>query len=360
MESNEKMNILLVDDSPDKLYALENQLASLEQNLVTATSGEQALRLMLKREFGLILLDVRMPGMNGFETAHLIRQRKISEYVPIIFITGIDRTENHVFKGYSLGAVDYLFTHVEPEVLMAKVTVFIDLHRKAEEIKRSHRLLAAEVKERKAAEEKILEISGREQCRLGQELHDGIGQTLTGISFLSKVLAKKLASQGSGEAAEAQRICDLVTEAIVKTRELARGFYPVELESNGLLSALQDLAARKENVFNVKCSFETSRAIAVSDLNKATQVYRIAQEAIENAIKHGKATAIHVLLKKSGGQIHLRVRDDGIGFPKTLPQKRGMGLQIMKYRAGMLEGTFDIRRHYPNGTQVTCAFPGPL
>ena len=151
-----------------------------------------------------------------------------------------------------------------------------------------------------------------------------------------------------------------MTEAIVKTRELARGFYPVELESNGLLSALQDLAARKENVFNVKCSFETSRAIAVSDLNKATQVYRIAQEAIENAIKHGKATAIHVLLKKSGGQIHLRVRDDGIGFPKTLPQKRGMGLQIMKYRAGMLEGTFDIRRHYPNGTQVTCAFPGPL
>jgi PAS domain S-box-containing protein len=131
-----KVNILLVDDRADKLLALEAILSTLGQNLVQANSGKEALRCLLKQDFAVILLDVSMPGMDGFETASLIRQRLKSEHTPIIFITSIGNSENHISRGYSLGAVDYLLTPIVPEVLRAKVSVFVELHRKTELIKR--------------------------------------------------------------------------------------------------------------------------------------------------------------------------------------------------------------------------------
>jgi len=131
-----KANILLVDDRPDKLLALEAVLSSLDQNLVQARSGKEALRQLLKRDFAVILLDVSMPTMDGFETASLIRQRPSSEHTPIIFITSIGNSENHIARGYSLGAVDYLLTPIVADVLRAKVSVFVELHRQTELIKR--------------------------------------------------------------------------------------------------------------------------------------------------------------------------------------------------------------------------------
>jgi PAS domain S-box-containing protein len=127
-----KTNILLVDDRADKLLALEAVLSSLGQNLVQARSGKDALRHLLKQDFAVILLDVSMPAMDGFETASLIRQRPRSEHTPIIFVTSIGNSENHISRGYSLGAVDYLLTPIVPEVLRAKVSVFVELHRQTE------------------------------------------------------------------------------------------------------------------------------------------------------------------------------------------------------------------------------------
>src|SRR5437868_9442032 len=127
-----KANILLVDDRADKLLALEAVLSGLGQNLVQARSGKEALRRLLKEDFAVILLDVSMPAMDGFETAALIRQRPRSEHTPIIFITSIGSSENHISRGYSLGAVDYLLTPIVPEFLRAKVSVFIELHRQTE------------------------------------------------------------------------------------------------------------------------------------------------------------------------------------------------------------------------------------
>jgi PAS domain S-box-containing protein len=130
-----KVNILMVDDTPENLVALEAILSDLGQNLVKANSGEEALRLLLKHDFAVILLDVNMTGLNGFETATLIRQRKNSEHTPIIFVTAISTSETHIFKGYSIGAVDYIFTPVIPEVLRTKVSVFVELLKKTEAIK---------------------------------------------------------------------------------------------------------------------------------------------------------------------------------------------------------------------------------
>jgi PAS domain S-box-containing protein len=131
-----RVNILLVDDTPENLVALEAVLSDLGQNLVKARSGEEALRLLLRQEFAVILLDVNMPGINGFETAELIRQRKSTEHIPIIFVSAISTSDTHLFKGYALGAVDYIFTPVVPEVLRSKVNVFVELLKKTEESKR--------------------------------------------------------------------------------------------------------------------------------------------------------------------------------------------------------------------------------
>src|SRR5215207_2773057 len=130
-----KVKILIVDDKPDKLLALEAVLEELGQTIVRAYSGREALRCLLNDDFAVILLDVNMPGMDGFETASLIRQRKATEHVPIIFVTAFG-DETHSSRGYSLGAVDYIQTPVMPEVLKTKVSVFVDLARKSDQVRR--------------------------------------------------------------------------------------------------------------------------------------------------------------------------------------------------------------------------------
>lgn len=154
-----KVNVLLVDDHPENLLALEAILDSLGQNLVRATSGAEALRNLLNQDFAVILLDVQMPDMDGFETAALIRQRERSRHTPIIFVTAFNTSDNMVFRGYSLGAVDYLFKPIEPEILKSKVAAFIDLFQKSAEVKRQAAQLAAMNAELKKREEMFRSLS---------------------------------------------------------------------------------------------------------------------------------------------------------------------------------------------------------
>jgi len=159
--AEEKVSILIVDDRQDKLLAHETVLSELNQNLVRATSGKEALRCLLKQDFAVILLDVNMPGMDGFETAALIRQRQRSETTPIIFISAVNDTETHVSRGYSLGAVDYILTPVVPEILRAKIAVFVDLYKKTEQVKRQ-----AQDREKFIREEAALKEAEARQERL--------------------------------------------------------------------------------------------------------------------------------------------------------------------------------------------------
>jgi CheY-like chemotaxis protein len=140
-ETDEKVNILIVDDNESNLLAMRSVLEVLGQNLITAASGEEALRQLLMHEFAVILLDVQMPGMDGFETAAFIREREKCEHTPIIFLTGISKSPIHIFRGYSLGAVDYLLKPIVPEILTTKVNVFVTLFNKTREVKRQAALL---------------------------------------------------------------------------------------------------------------------------------------------------------------------------------------------------------------------------
>ncbi len=157
----EKVNILIVDDRADKLLVHETILADLDQNLVCAKSGKEALRCLLKQDFAVILLDVNMPVMDGFETAAMIRQRPRSEKTPIIFISAVNDTDTHVSRGYSLGAVDYILTPVVPEILRTKIAVFVDLYKKTEQVKRQ-----SEEREKLIREQAVLAEAEARQERL--------------------------------------------------------------------------------------------------------------------------------------------------------------------------------------------------
>lgn len=184
--TEDQVSILLVDDHPENLLALEALLTDLGQNLVRAENGMEALRLLLHQEFAVILLDVDMPTINGFETAALIRQRDRSRHTPIIFLTAVNKAEQHVFKGYSLGAVDYLTKPFVPEVLRAKVVAFVELHKKTEEVKRQAKLLQQMVL--------VLEQSNQEISDLNTELsseRDFIGTVLDTAHSIIVVLDKE-------------------------------------------------------------------------------------------------------------------------------------------------------------------------
>ena len=214
-----------------------------------------------------------------------------------------------------------------------------------------------DITEKKRLEQSILEVSGREQRRIGQDLHDGLGQLLTGIAFLAKVQEQNLAVNGNPEATQATKIVTLVNEAINKTRELSRGLHPILSESNGLVTALQQLSSEIEDLFHVECHFQAYGHATVDDENTATHLFRIAQEATSNAVKHGKPSSIQIVLYVLANGGRLEIADNGRGFAINQKGRPGMGLHIMSYRATMIGGLLDVQKLSGGGTQVTCTFP---
>ncbi len=214
-----------------------------------------------------------------------------------------------------------------------------------------------DITERKQLEKAILDISEREQRRIGQDLHDGLGQHLTGIAFMTKVQEQKLKEKRLPYAADAAKIVKLVNEAINKTRELARGLSPVVSESHGLMSALRQLGTEVKDVFGVSCHLQCDNPVLIDDVSLATHLYHISQEAVSNAIKHGKAKNIEITLAASDGRGMLTIEDNGSGFKRIPANNKGMGHHIMSHRAKMIGGTLDIQPRSPHGTVVTCIFP---
>ena len=232
------------------------------------------------------------------------------------------------------------------------------------EVRLAHKRLftgfVRDISDRKRLEREVLQISDLEQRRIGQDLHDGLCQQLAGIELMSEVLEQNLSRKSKTEAAQAAKIAEGVRAAIGDTRMLARGLSPVDVESNGLMSALQELASNTEKLFHVACRFECPQPVLVRDHASATHLYRIAQEAINNAIKHGKAREITVRVTARSNQANLTVTDDGRGFVVKPEQTSGMGLRIMKYRAGMIGATLEIRRANGRGMLVACMFKSDL
>jgi signal transduction histidine kinase len=193
-------------------------------------------------------------------------------------------------------------------------------------------------------------------------LHDGLSQHLAGIELMSRVLEQKLAKRSKTASVQAAKIAEHVREAIGQTRMVARGLSPVSIESNGLMSALQELATTVSRMFGIECRFECPQPILIGDNTVATHLYRIVQEAINNGVKHGKTKKVEVqLVRSNSGLVQLTVKDWGKGFLKGVSNNGGgMGLQIMKYRANMIGASLDIQDSGTKGVQVICTLKAGL
>ncbi len=212
--------------------------------------------------------------------------------------------------------------------------------------------MAEDVTERGRLEEQVAEISSHERNRISRELHDSVGQQLTGLGYLAKSLIRRLAKHMSPEVETAETILDGIQDAIAEVRRVVRGLAPVEVDEYGLRAALQDLARSVSERFSVDCRFCCVANIAVEDHNVATELYRIAQEAINNAVKHSQPKHVRIDLDVSARDLVLRVQDDGCGMSRQ-SENDGMGMRIMRYRSKMIGAELNVSSS-PDGTSVTC------
>ncbi|HYG34947.1 MAG TPA: sensor histidine kinase, partial [Clostridia bacterium] len=204
----------------------------------------------------------------------------------------------------------------------------------------------------------ILEISEQERERIGQDLHDGLCQLLSGIKFKTTLLEQKLQTKAPEEARDARALENLLNGAIQQARNIAHGLHPVALEAQGLMSALEELAASVTNVYGVACVCQFQHPVLVHDHSVATHLYRIAQEAINNAIRHGQASKVVLRLIGRKGNLALTIQDNGCGFSVRPKRKTGMGLHLMRYRARAMGATVDVKPGPTGGTVVTCRLRG--
>jgi len=222
----------------------------------------------------------------------------------------------------------------------------------------TNKKLGQEVEDREKLENELLNVIERERQHIGQELHDSIGQQLAGITFMVEVLRKKLRRKSSTEEMPfATRIGACVNQVARQTRILAKGLHPIDLDGGGLVPALEELAGNTEQIFDVSCTLESEITVSTKDAKMIVNLYRIAQEAITNAIKHGKAKSIRIRLSSENGCSKLSIENDGLEFSEKQIHDRGLGLRIMRYRAEIIHGSLEIRRGAHGGTLVTCVFP---
>jgi signal transduction histidine kinase len=221
------------------------------------------------------------------------------------------------------------------------------------------RALTREIGERERLEKEILEVSEREQRRIGHDLHDGLCQHLTATAMAGQVLGQKLAARSLAEATDAGELVRLIETGIIMTRDMAHGIAPLEMESEGLVNALRALAVNVGRMFKVACLLQCDSPPPIEDAGAATHLYRIAQEAVNNALRHGKPRQIVMSLGRVRERAQLTVEDDGVGLPEDWQSGRGLGTRIMLHRAVMIGGELSIEPNPTGGTFVTCSFPLP-
>jgi len=203
-------------------------------------------------------------------------------------------------------------------------------------------------------EQEIITISEREQERIGRDLHDEVCQYLAAIGFSASMLKQELDSQSHALAKKAGDIASLLQDAAMRARDLARGLSPVDRDEGGLESALEELALTTAKLAGISCAVICPETVLITDNIQAIHLYRIAQEALSNALKHGRAKSVVIALEVSDGACSLRVSDDGVGFKPLPGERKGMGLKIMRYRARMISGKLEIQPNSPFGTVVIC------
>ena len=350
---NDKVNILMVDDQPSKLLAYEAILAELGENLIKANSAREALEQLLRNDIAVVLMDVSMPEIDGFELADTIRQHPRFQKTAIIFVSAVHMTDLDRLKGYSRGAVDYLAVPVVPELLRAKVSVFAELHRKAHQTE----VLNQELRRLSSM---LITTQDEERRRIARDLHDGLGQDLTAAKImLEGVLHGAKLLDGNEQTAIDLRA--LIDRLIQEVRNISHLLHPPMLDEIGLSFAL----AWYLDGFSKRSGISTTLDASPSDfprlaLEVETAFFRVVQEALTNIFRHAEAKHAWVQLTKRDTEIMLRVRDDGKGISDATvglrPGSVGVGISGMKQRVKELGGDLQLRHGAP-GTIVEVTIP---
>jgi PAS domain S-box-containing protein len=215
-------------------------------------------------------------------------------------------------------------------------------------------IIARDITDRKNLEREVLESAGREQQRIGRELHDSLGQELTGLSYLAKSLQQKLAAADNPQVETAQTIATGIQQALRGVRSAVQGLVPVEVDASGFMVALEKLVAQTQTHCGIDCRIDSREPVEIDDNVLATNLYRIVQEAINNAVKHARASHIVVRPEAFNGTLSVTVEDDGVGIAEHARQNGGMGLRIMQYRAGVIDAALDVHPTNLGGTAVVC------
>lgn len=258
-----------------------------------------------------------------------------------------------VTTGVEVPAADWDFVNAAGQKLKLEVS-----SRMVEQAGRSNEVegIARDVTARKRMEREILEISNREQQRLGHDLHDGVCQQLAAIAYRTHILARHLNEKNVAESSEASDISSLINESLVQTRTVARGLFPVRLEEEGLADAVEELTINISKLYHVKCDFSSSGTLPPLHNSVAMHLHFIAQEAIMNAAKHSRATTITVQLKKENDDLVLSVQDNGVGFQSAFQDRDGMGIGIMRYRAKVIGAMLELHTQPAQGTLIICKY----
>jgi signal transduction histidine kinase len=389
MNAEEKVNILLVDDRPEELLALEAALADLGLDLVKASSGVEALRCLLDQSFALVLLDASMPGMDGFETASLMRQREKTHCTPIIFLTAIHKAGEQVFKGYSTGAVDYLFKPLTTHVLRSKVQAFVELYKARRQTERHSEMLASlnrqlteEIERRKIVEDELRDLNEKleervrertvelhalsshiqttredERARIAREIHDELGQVMTALKIEMTQLPRLLREDQGPLAEKIASLVGIIDLAIQSVRDITHDLRPSVLDDLGLLPALRSFSSDFEKRTGIKCRLEWDFEERPFDRETSTVVFRIFQESLTNVARHAQASSVRASLTRGDGGLVMKVEDDGIGIGDRIDSSHRFGILGMRERAEAIGGELKVAGAAGKGTVVTLRVP---
>jgi signal transduction histidine kinase len=328
-------HILVVDDDAGLLRLVEKSLKREGFATATAASGKEALSWLAKNTAELMLLDLKLQDMEGAELVNHFTS--LGRAVPFIVITG-QGDERVAVDMMKRGALDYL----------VKDAQFIEF------VPTVVRRALEHGTERKRLEREIMEISEREQRRFGHDLHDGLGQRLTGLEMLSHALAEDLKGHAPALAQQASRLNRELRETVTQARLISHSLAPVPLEGDGLMQGLSELAASTSRIPGVKCEFLCHPPVCIQDVTTATHLYRIAQEAVNNALKHGQARKVDITLTEGAEGVELSVENNGRPLPASPPANRGMGLNVMRYRAEMIGASLSLGAGKRKGVRVSC------
>lgn len=351
------VQVLQVEDNPGDARLMEILLAKSKSPVFSCNTAfrlEHALDFLETQKSDVILLDLGLPDATGLEA--LERIRKKSSEIPIVVLTGLDDNAM-ALDALHQGAQDYLVKGSFEDKLVSRILQYsIERSSAIKELSRVNQELVNEMNERKQLEKAILEVREEEQRRLGRDLHDDLGQQLTGIALMTKLLVNRLNEKRGFQAKEAESVLQKVNLAIDTTRRISKGLYAVELESNDLISALDNLVTRVREASGMVCSFSDRSRYFAPKVGMNQHIYRIVQEALNNASKHGRAKSISVEIASDRGETTLTVKDDGIGFSFDTDIKNGLGLQIMKFRAGVIGADLRILSSLGQGTIISLNF----